>query len=87
MDPFTKAIRSMSPANRAEAVTPSDSTNLTNPASALYIGGAGNVVVITTGGDTVTFNSLAAGSILPLRVARVKSTNTTATNIVALWQS
>jgi hypothetical protein len=75
-----------SPATRAAAVTPSDSTDLATVARALYIGGAGNVVLDTAGGDTsVTFTGLAAGTILPVRVARVRSTSTTATSIVALW--
>lgn len=75
-----------SPAQNAAAVTPNDSTDLTNTARALYIGGAGNVTLDTAGGQTtVAFVGLAAGTILPVRTARVRSTGTTATNIVALW--
>lgn len=75
-----------SPAFNAAAVTPNDSTDLTNTARALYIGGAGDVVVDMVGsGSTITFAGLAAGTILPVRAARVRSTSTTATNIVALW--
>lgn len=73
-----------SPATRALAVTPSDSTALTLFPRALYIGGAGAVSVLTLGGDTVTFSGLAAGQILPVRVQRVNATGTTATNIVAM---
>lgn len=68
---------------RAAAVTPSDST--TTFANALYIGGAGNVAVVTEGGDTVTFSGVPAGTTLVVRVTQVRSTNTTATNIVRLW--
>lgn len=75
-----------SPAKNAAAVTPNDSTDLTNTARALYIGGAGNVTLDTAGGQTsVAFTGLTAGTILPVRTARVRSTGTTATNIVALW--
>ena len=74
-----------SPATRAAAVTPNDSTDLATAARALYIGGAGNVSLDTVGGDTVTFTGLAAGTILAVRTARVRSTSTTATAIVALW--
>jgi hypothetical protein len=74
-----------SPATRAAAVTPNDSTDLTNFARALYVGGAGDVSLITTGGDTVTFAGVAAGTILPVRTARVRDTDTTATSIVAIW--
>ena len=73
------------PALRATAVTPSDSTELTG-VRALYVGGAGNVAVILKE-DTVavTFVAVPAGSILPLAAIRVMSTNTDATNIVALY--
>lgn len=73
------------PAEDAVAVTPSDSTNLTNAARALYIGGAGNIVVVTAGGSVITFSNVQSGSILPVRATRVNATNTTATNIVALF--
>ena len=75
-----------SPAKNAAAVTPNDSTDLTTAARGLYIGGAGNVVVDMVGtGSTITFTGVLAGTILPIRVTRVRSTSTTATNIVALW--
>ena len=72
------------PATHAEAVTPSDSAELTNVTRALYVGGAGNVVVVMHGGETVTFTGVPAGAILPIRVKQVKSTSTTATSIVGL---
>lgn len=73
------------PAEGAVAVTPSDSTDLTYMARALYIGGAGSVNVDVADGTTVVFAGLAAGTILPVRVKRVRATSTTATNIVALY--
>lgn len=73
-----------SPAIQASAVSPSDSTNF--PACrALYIGTGGNVVVVMENGNVVTFANAQAGSVLPLRAVRVNSTNTTASNIVALY--
>jgi hypothetical protein len=74
-----------SPAGRAAAVSPSDSSDLTSASRALYVGGAGDVVLMTVGDDTVTFVAVPAGSILPMRVKRVLSTGTTATSILALW--
>ena len=73
------------PANQAEAVTTSDTVNLSGTARALYIGGAGNVNVIMPDGTTVLFSGLSAGTILPVRVRRVMATSTTATMIVALY--
>jgi len=72
------------PATDAVAVTPHDSNELTNWCRALYIGGAGNVTVITIKGTTVAFVAVPAGTILPIRCKIVKSTGTTATSIVAL---
>jgi len=79
---------------RAAAVTPSNTTNIpyvggdgTTPswACVLYIGGAGDIRVLTEGGDDVTFFGVLAGSFLPVNVVRVFVTGTTATNIIALW--
>lgn len=73
------------PADSAEAVTPSDSTNFTGGAArALYVGTTGNVAVVLKDGTAVTFSSVPAGAILPVECKRVNSTNTTASNIVAL---
>ena len=82
-----------SPALKFAAVTPSDSANLAlGPnsmyARALYVGGAGNVTVVSAADDTetpVTFTAVPAGSILPIQVRAVMSTGTTATAIVALY--
>lgn len=74
------------PARGAIAVTPSDSTVLASDVKALFIGGAGNVSVYMRGSTTsVTFAGCSAGQVLPIQVDRVLSTNTTATNIVALY--
>ena len=76
---------------RAASVTPSDTVDIpsvtggTNNGCVLYVGGAGNVRVLTVGGDDVTFVGLSAGQFIPVQVKRVYATSTTATNIVALW--
>lgn len=72
-------------AQHAAAVTPSDTLNLPTAPARIYVGGAGNVAVITSRGDTVTFTAPAVGSVLPVAVRRVMSTNTTATLLVALY--
>lgn len=73
------------PASGAFSVTPADDTDLTYYTRALYVGGAGNVEVITMAGETVVFVGVPAGTILPIRVSRVKATNTTATSILGLY--
>lgn len=69
-----------------EAVTPSDTVDFaTGVARGLYIGGAGNVVAVHPDGTTVTLNTMTAGTSYQHAVRRVNDTNTTATNIVALY--
>lgn len=82
-------------ASRAAAVTPSDTANIpsvsgpagetVNNGCVLYVGGLGDVRVLTAGGDDVVFSAVPAGTFVPVNVVRVFSTNTTATNLVALW--
>jgi hypothetical protein len=56
-----------------------------NPGCFLYVGGTGNVSVVTIGGDIITFNGVPAGTTLPIQVLKLRSTSTTATLINALW--
>jgi hypothetical protein len=76
-------IENISPAAAAAAVTPNDSTRIA-PTRGLYCGVSGDVKVIMLDGTTVTFTGLAAGVIHPICCVLVFSTDTTATNIVAL---
>jgi hypothetical protein len=70
------------PAQDAKAVTPSDTANQ-GDVRALYVGGAGNISLVTPLGTTVVFTGVQSGSILPVRCTKVLVA-TTATNIVAL---
>ena len=70
-------------AGKAEAVTPSDTVDLAN-VSVIYVGVTGNIAIITAGGDEVTLQNAQAGSVVPIRVKRVKATGTTATGLIAL---
>jgi hypothetical protein len=63
----------------------SPQTSMGNPGCFLYVGGTGNVSVITIGNDVATFFAVPAGTTLPIQVLKLRSTGTTATNIVALW--
>jgi hypothetical protein len=72
-------------ATKGFSVTPSDSVNFTTEARALYVGGTGNVSLVTIEGDVLVFNSVPAGSILPVATRRVNSTNTTATNMLGIY--
>lgn len=88
------------PARRGIAVTPSDTLDVTNAggdnapcyAAALYIGVSGDVTVVHAGdngnglaGTAETYKAVSVG-FFPVQVRRVMNTNTTATNIVGLYQ-
>lgn len=52
----------------------------------LYVGVTGDVSVEMAGtGSAITYKGVPAGATLPINVTRVNSTNTTATDIVALF--
>lgn len=71
-------------ATKGVAVTKSDSTIL-ETTRALWVGTTGDVaVVFADGGAAVTIPSVPVG-ILPVQVTKVMSTNTTASNMVALY--
>ena len=63
----------------------SSQSGMGNPGCFLYVGGTGNVSVITIGNDQITFNGVPAGTTLPIQVLKLRATGTTATLINALW--
>lgn len=71
-------------ARRATVITPNDGVNLPNSAFALWVGGGGNVNLVTAGGDTVLISGIASGTYLNIQTTKVFATNTTATLIVGL---
>lgn len=64
------------------AITTSDTVD--QAYSGIYVGGAGNVSVVMEDGSTVTFTAPPVGTILPIRVKRVRATLTTATLLIGL---
>lgn len=84
-DNFAGMTSLEAPAQRAISITASDSVNLNFVCRGVYVGGAGDVAAVMTSGDVVTFAGATAGSVLPLRVKRINSTNTTATSLVCIW--
>jgi hypothetical protein len=91
-------------ANGTDNVAAADNSNLFSPARiseyeifdsegtepfVLYVGGAGDVHVLTAGGDEVTFKGVPAGTFIPVQVTKVFTPTsglplTTATDIIAL---
>lgn len=72
-------------ARNAYAVTTSDTVALTSIPQAIYVGGAG-AIVMRLMGDTadVTFTAVPAGTTLYVRPQYIRATGTVATAIVAL---
>lgn len=74
------------PAEHAFVVTPSNTDDLAHATRGLWVGGAGNISVDLVGGETaVVFVGVAAGTLLPLAVTKVRSSSTTATSIVGIY--
>jgi hypothetical protein len=73
-------------ARNAAVVTPNNDTDLAQVTRGVFVGGAGNLNVNMAGtGTEVTFTGVPAGAFLPISVARIRATSTTATNIMAVW--
>lgn len=78
-------INQLTSGRRAAAITKSDSTVL-EVTRAIYVGTGGDVAVLMVDDTSaVTFPNVQTGTMLELRVTKVMSTNTTASNMVAIW--
>lgn len=86
MDPFETQSQSLTAPIRAAApVTPDDAADLAVLPRALYIGAPGDLTLTLAEGQTVTFQALPEGTVLPVRAARVHASGTTAGAILSLW--
>ena len=72
------------PADIAFAITPNDAADFSDTTRAIYVGSGGSMVAVLSSGTEVTFSGLQGGSIVPIRVRRIKATGTTATALVGL---
>lgn len=72
------------PASHAFAITPHNTNPLAVSTRGIYVGGAGDVSLTTVEGNDVTFMGCLIGTVLPVRAKIVKSTGTTATNLIGL---
>lgn len=85
-DPFSQFSQSsITPAENCFAITPDDLQELTTLTKAIYIGQGGDLTVLTGKSlEPVTFRNVMSGTILDVRVRAVKSTDTTADDLVGL---
>jgi len=56
-----------------------------NQGAVLYVGTGGEVRVLTSGNDDVVFAGVPGGTFIPVNCIKVFSTDTTASDILALW--
>lgn len=79
----------INPYNVAQAITPSDTDDFPlGICSAIHVGTAGtdaDVVAVVLQDGTVVDFTVTAGEILPVAAKRVNDTNTSASNLVALY--
>ncbi len=72
-----------SPALSLTAITPNDGTDLPAVVRQIYAGVGGNIALIDSYGNTVTFVGVGQGATIgPFQVARVLSTGTTASSLI-----
>ena len=80
-------VGSVEIANTAVAVTPSDTDQLAAVCNGLLVGTHGTIAVVTAAGDSITIPDAVttASPLIRIRIKQVKSTGTTASNILALY--
>ena len=66
------------------SIVPVDDADLPEMTRAIYVGAFGTLSVTLASGTTITLESVASGTILPLRARRVLATSTSAAHIVGL---
>jgi hypothetical protein len=85
-DSFENHVRSLtSPPENGAAISPSDSADLPFVSRALYVGSGGDLAVRLQDGTDLVLANLAPGTLMPIRVARVRATGTTAGQVLAFW--
>ena len=84
-NPFQNyAVTPDTPSPDGFVVTPSDSTPFPTMVRRLFVGGNGNITLITAAGTTLTFSNVQVGAILQIQCSQVKATGTTATLIIGM---
>lgn len=83
---FTGAKATLNgPAIGAFPITPNDGADLADTVKGIYVGGTGDVTVVTLDGQTVTFKAVPVGVTINIIATRVMATNTTATLLTGLY--
>nr|WP_298925250.1 hypothetical protein [uncultured Erythrobacter sp.] len=85
-DSFSSSADSLiAPARVAYSITPQDGVELSTSAKALYVGTGGDITFRAVGSETdVVLRNVVSGTILPIRIAAIQATGTTAADMVGL---
>jgi hypothetical protein len=84
-DRFTSHAPSLTaPASSGFSIAPDDATMLSETTRALYVDSGGSLAVEMASGAVLTFDAVADGALLPLRVSRVLASGTSAGGIIGL---
>ena len=65
-------------------VVPSDTVNFPIMSRGIYVGGTGNISLVTSAGTVLVFSAVPVGTLLPVIAQRINATGTTATLMVVL---
>jgi hypothetical protein len=85
-DTFETHVRSLtSPPEHGLAVTPSDAQDLPYVTRAIYVGGAGDLAIRLQDGTELVLRNVVAGTLLPIRVARILASGTSVSGVVGFW--
>ena len=82
-DENTDAVAKLGSAKRWFPITPDGNTDLATIPDAIYVGGAGDIVLKGSDGTNATF-AVVAGQTYPFSPMRVLATGTTATGLIGL---
>lgn len=66
------------------SITPSNSVNFNIMARAIYVGVGGDIAIVSSRNNAVTYLAVPQGTVLPVVALRVNSTSTTASSLVGL---
>ena len=72
------------PAQDHFAITPSNSTNFNIMARAIYVGVGGDISLVSSRNNAVTYLAVPQGTVLPVVALRINSTSTTASSLIGL---
>lgn len=82
-DFFSGSDSVQSPARKLVAITAADA-DLTNVTKAIYVGGAGTLVITAVDDSAAVTVTAVAGAVIPIRAKRIAAAST-ATGIVGLY--